>query len=272
MATIETGIAMAVQFQRPAAFHELPGGGAVDEQGEAVLLGTTVEALRELRSGMRAVVEAAVASLLADPAVRAALERLPAGLAIGAVGDSLTADHQSWAEMLRGALAEVRPDVELVNVAKSGDTTMDLVRRLTLALAGRRPSRYLVLAGSNDACRTVPYDGKMFISDEETRANLQRLADIVASIGGEVVWLTPPPLAEDVAAAFPVFVDMGIRYRADDVARKAAIVRERPEPVIDLHATLGAEAGDDLLLADGVHLAPAGQVAIARRVILEGLG
>jgi lysophospholipase L1-like esterase len=268
----ELATAMTVQFQRPGAFHELPGGASLDERAEAQLLGADLELLRRLRGEMRATVAAAAASLIESPDVRDAVAGLPRDLSIAVVGDSLSADHQSWAEIVREVLSALRPDVELLNLAKSGDTTMDSVRRLGLVLGDRRPALFVVVIGTNDATRTRPFEGGTFISDEQTRSNCARLAEIIAGWGGRSVWVTPPPLLDEAVASFPVFELMGIRYTTDDVARKADIVRACGQPVIDLWETFSGPDLGELLMDDGLHLDAPGQLALARRVLLEGLG
>jgi lysophospholipase L1-like esterase len=263
---------MTVEFQRIGGFHELRGGGSLSDEAQAELLGVDLSKFRELRGSMQRLVSAGVDQLLGTDTVRARLGELPRDFTFACVGDSQTAGHQSWAEMLGGALAAIRPDVHLLNLAKSGDTSMDLVRRLSIALGVARPSLFIVFIGANDACRTLPFPGEMFLSDDQTRSNLQRLADITGAHGGRVAWVTPAPLLDDVVASFPVFKEMGIRYFSAEVDKKAQIVRDRPEPVVDLWKTFDADRLPELLAIDGVHLAPDGHVEVARRVILEALG
>jgi lysophospholipase L1-like esterase len=268
---VDIGTRMTVEFQRIAGFHELAGGARLSEEAEADLLAVDTTIFRALRAEMRAVVREAVAQLVESADVRAAVADLPRDLTVACVGDSQTAGHQSWAEIVTGVLAELRPDVRLLNLSKSGDTSMDLVRRLSLALGDEEPALYIVFIGANDACRTVPYAGKMFVSDDETQANLEKIAEVIRLRGGRIVWVTPTPPIEDVVTAFPVFRDMGIRYSRSDVAAKAQLVRERPEPTIDLWGSFSDERLADLLARDGLHLGPAGHLEVARVLLLEGL-
>jgi lysophospholipase L1-like esterase len=259
---------MAIQFQRLEAIYELPGAASLDLAGEAALLAVPASALEELRTAMRERVDSAVLSLLELDEVRASLRSPPADSSIACLGDSLTADHQSWAEMLRGALAAMRPDVGLLNLGRSGDTSMDAIRRSRIALGDPAPSLVVILIGTNDALRYASPPSGLLVSDDETRANLETLAELVAARGARLVWLTPPPEQEDVVEAFPLFRELGLRYRADDVARKAQLVRERPEQVVDLWGIFADRDPDEFLLDDGLHLSPSGHAAVARAVVL----
>ncbi|MDQ1735781.1 MAG: acyl-CoA thioesterase [Pseudonocardiales bacterium] len=269
---IDLATRMTVEFQRLSGFHELIGSGGLDDAAVATLLGTDTGTLQQLRTEMRAVVAEGAKQLLAQPNVRVAIENLPRDYSIAVVGDSQSAGHQSWAEMLSEMLSQIRPDVELLNLAKSGDTTMDLVRRLGLALGERRPALYIVFIGGNDFCRTAPQPGPTFISDEQTRSNLQRIADIVAARGGRLAWVPPAPVRDEVVAEFPVFQAMGITYTSADSATKAELFRERPEQLVDLWTTFTPRRLPELLSQDGLHLSPAGHRATAERIILEVLG
>jgi acyl-CoA thioesterase-1 len=262
---------LTVQLQRLEAFHELPGAASVDYDTQAVLLGTSGRVVRELRAAMRDRVASSAKSLSADPDVLQAVDRLPADDGIACVGDSLTADRQSWAEMLEGVLRERRPDVRLINLGRSADTTMDIVRRLTMVLGERRPSLFIVMVGTNDACRNAPLPGEPLTSDAETRRNLGRIAEIVSGRSARLMWVTPPPILEEIVAAFPMFRAVGISFTNDDLARKAQIVRERPEPVVDLWPSFAGVSSKHLFLGDGLHLSAAGQALVARQILLQCL-
>jgi lysophospholipase L1-like esterase len=267
---VDAATMMAIQFQRLETFHELPGSTAIDEGTEAVMLGTKAAVVREVRGAMRELVATSAASLCASLVVRRALAHVARGLVVACAGDSMTADCQSWAEILREVMLRARPDIEVGNFGRSGDTTMDLVRRMGMILRSQ-PSLVIVMVGTNDACRNAPFPGRQFLSDDETEANLERLAEMTNDRGAKLVWITPPPALEDMVASFPIFQEMGIRYSGAEVARKAAIVRGRPEPVIDLWKTFDGNSLDALLLSDGLHLGPLGQVAVAEHVLVEAL-
>jgi len=265
---LERAAEMAVQFQRLDAFPELPGATELDEAAEAALMGVPAALLVELRQAMRTGVTEAAGGLVDRDDVRQALAAIPPRFSFACIGDSLTADHQSWAGILAAALETVRPDVGLVRVARSGHTSLDAVRRLA-GFLDLRPDLFVVLIGTNDAIRYDLSPGQPLVSDDETRTNLARLADLASSRGARLVWISPPPVLPQTVASFQVFRELGLAWSLGDVAAKAALVRERPEPVIDLwEAFEGADLAE-LLVDDGLHLSLAGQAAVAAEVALH---
>jgi acyl-CoA thioesterase-1 len=265
---LERAAEMAVQFQRLDAFPELPGATALDEAAEADLMGVPAATLIELRQAMRKGVGDAAAELLDRDDVQGALAAIPPRFSLACIGDSLTADHQSWAGILAAALETVRPDVGLVRVARSGHTSLDAVRRLA-GLLDLRADLFVVMIGTNDAIRYDLSPGAPLVSDDETRTNLERLADLASSRGARLVWITPPPVLPETVASFQVFRELGLGWLLADVMAKAALVRERPEHVIDLwEAFEGADLAE-LLVDDGLHFSLAGQAAVAAAVALQ---
>ncbi len=83
--------------------------------------------------------------------------------------------------------------------------------------------------------------------------------------------MTPPPVLDAAVASFPVFREAGLHYTTDDIARKAQIVRDRPEQVVDLASIFAGHEPGEILLGDGLHLSAAGQAAVARHVIVAAL-
>jgi acyl-CoA thioesterase-1 len=72
-------------------------------------------------------------ALLAEPGVPdvVAAFPVPAGGTLVALGDSITDDLVSWAEIARHRLTTVRPgQVTVINAGISGDTTFDALARL----------------------------------------------------------------------------------------------------------------------------------------------
>jgi len=59
----------------------------------------------------------------------------------------------------------------------------------------------------------------------------------------------------------------GVRFRNQDLARVAAIVRDIDGAVIDVFSTLGTPPPADLLMGDGLHFTVAGQKRLALEVI-----
>jgi lysophospholipase L1-like esterase len=151
-------------------------------------------------------------------------------------------------------------------------TTQGLVR--IGEVVRQRPDWILFLLGTNDARTQGPQPSKTLVHHEETARNVAELRRRMSrETKARCVWLTPPAVNETQVAAHPGLARFGVRFRNEDLARVAKIVREvdQPtiDPTIDLFARLGTPPPADLLMGDGLHFTLAGQKRLAREV-LEG--
>ena len=220
--------------------------GSLTEDAIAALYGTDVAALRLASAEIRMEANDS-ARCLRDGLGGAALAP---GSTILALGDSITDDLGSWAEILRHAL----PEVTIVNAGLSGDTTTGAIARLSRLDLGR-PTWALVLLGTNDARRHG--GAPMLVSHAETRRNLRILDRALHRRCRHVRWLTPPPIFA------PADADPDLRWDPTDIAAKAQLVRALDPSAIDLWPGFGPEH----LCPDGLHPSLAGQRFIARRVL-----
>jgi lysophospholipase L1-like esterase len=254
------GLARLVQFCHPPKIlsnTRLPG--ALDEASVARLYGTSARETRRLVAGFEAHAATAARRLLDDPTLRRSAAQLPRGTLV-ALGDSITDDLQSWAEILRQVLRRLRPRSRLVNAGLSGDTTTAAIARVR-RVCDERPAWVLVLIGTNDARRHGP-GAPMLVSHDETARNLRWLE---RALGPRVAWIVPPPVLEDRIAADPDLSEAGVVWRAADVRAKGELVRHLAGPVAD--PAFGSPPDGDLLLPDGLHPSLAGQERIAAAVI-----
>jgi lysophospholipase L1-like esterase len=241
---------LLVRFEHPAKFLgvlELPGAAAL---GEAAI--AAAYALAPARV-------AALRAMFAEQARAAASSLDASGLAPGvvvALGDSITDDLVSWAEILRWAL-DGRDGAVLVNAGVSGDTTADVLRRLHGVVA-LRPSLVITMLGTNDCQRHGP-SAQRLMPAAATRANLAAIAGWLQAAGARTLWIAPPPV--DEAALARAVGDRLFSMRDADTAEVAAMLAALGGPVIDVRDTLR-----DALLPDGVHPTLAGQTRIAAAV------
>jgi len=219
--------------------------GPLSDEAEAALHLTDAPTLRAVREGLRERASAAGAGLPCDFA--------RSGDVVVALGDSITDDLVSWAEILRGPLE--RAGALLVNAGLSGDTTADLLRRL-YGVVALRPTLAITMIGTNDAQRHG--GAKPLVSGDESIANLRALRDWLRRAGARTAWITPPPVDESALAA--AVAPRPFEIRNADLRRIARAIHAFPDPVVD-----GAVVGD-LLLADGVHPSAAGQAKLAAAV------
>jgi lysophospholipase L1-like esterase len=217
--------------------------GTLTDDAIAALYGTGVGTYRALRAELAAEVETAAATVDGTPFAR--------GSTILALGDSITDDLGSWAEILRHAL----PHVEILNAGLSGDTTTGAIARLSRLTV--RPTWALVLLGTNDARRHG--DAPMLVSHAETRRNLRILDAALRQRCRHVRWLTPPPIFAPVAA------DPDLHWEPADIAAKADLVRAIDPSAIDLWPGFTPEH----LCPDELHPSPAGQRFIAERLLAQ---
>jgi lysophospholipase L1-like esterase len=253
---------LLVRFEHPAkllAVAELPGAARLGGVAEARAYAVAPDAVARVRAALRSLVEAAGARLLGDPGLHA----LAAGTVV-ALGDSITDDLLSWAEILRAALAVGRPgEVVLVNAGVSGDTTADALRRLH-GVAVLRPALVLAMLGTNDCQRHGPAAARL-VSDADADANAAAISAWLRAEGARVVWLTPPPV--DEAALANAVAERPFALRNREARAFGERLAALGDPVIDTGAAVRAGPLDRLLLSDGVHPSLEGQLAIARELL-----
>ncbi len=260
--------AKLVRFQKPEL--SLPYSNGIDDAHLAALFGLETDEYRSLRTDLENQARAAAADLLTEPEIAEQVDRLPLtpGQHVVALGESSTADRLSWFEILRHLLELSRPDdrIRLTNLAVAGATTTQTLKN-SGGLGFLRPDWVLCQLGANDAQR-LGQDGPRVVSPEETVRNFDLLRARASQ--ARWVWLTPTDTDEALLAKFPPFRAAGISWRAKDHEETAAALNLRPEVLIDTLTVTRPTPDQRLFEPDGVHLSPAGQVAVAR-VVVAGL-
>ncbi|MDL9938623.1 SGNH/GDSL hydrolase family protein [Gordonia sp. ABSL1-1] len=183
------------------------------------------------------------------------------------VGDSLTDDLQSWAEILRHVLHEIRPadDIEVVNAGLSAHSSAMVLRRWP-SMLHPAPDWIICGLGGNDITRVA--GGKPMIGLSESVANLHEMHRIAAErTSARWLWLTPAPLIEQRIAGYPPFRFGSATWRNEDCVRLADAIAGFGDPVVDLVRLFGVPAHPDLQGPDGVHPTLAGQRTITRAVV-----
>lgn len=235
------------------------------------IMGATTEDYAGFFAWFDGQARSAATALLEDAAFGQAVDALPFrdGQSVLAVGDSITDDLQSWAEILRHVLSIRRPDanIKIINGGLSAHSTSMILRRWPAALASR-PDWVICGLGGNDVSRVGPEPNKTSVSLEESVANLRELHRIAEHRGiGDWVWLTPVPVHEERVAAFQPFRYGESSWANADVVALAAAIRAFDEPVVDLVETFGLPPLPGLQGEDGVHVTLAGQSAIVSALV-----
>jgi lysophospholipase L1-like esterase len=249
----------------------LPGGAGLSQETHAALLGLPSEVYTTALDRMRAEAREAASELLADPAIASMVDRLPLqrGAKVVAFGDSLTSEPQSWAVILSGLLAARRADdgISVAISAVGGDTTTHGLVRFG-EVVGQQPEWILFLIGTNDARTQGPHPTKTLVHHEETARNIAELRQRVSrETKARTLWLTPPAVNEAQVAGHWGLARFGVRFRNEDLARIAKIIRDIDGAAIDVFSALGTPPPADLLMGDGLHFTVAGQ----KRLVLEVL-
>jgi len=256
-----------IQPERTLA--SLPGGAGLSQETHAALLGLPSEAYAAELGRMKAEAREAASELLADPAVASMVDRLPLrkGATVVAFGDSLTSEPQSWAVILGEMLASRRAadEITLTIDAVGGDTTTHRLVRVG-DVVRQQPDWILFFVGTNDARTQGPRPTKTLVHHEETARNIAELRHRVSGeTQARALWITPPAVDEERVAAHWGLSRFGVRFRNEDLARVAKLIRDLDGPVIDLFSLLGTPPAADLLMDDGLHFSRAGQ----KRLVLE---
>lgn len=258
-----------LQPERTLAF--LPGAAGLGQAAHAGLLNLPAEVYAAELGSMQQEASEAAAALLADEAVASMVDRLPLrkGHKVVVFGDSLTSEPQSWAVILKHMLAVRRgaDDISVTVSAVAGETTTHGLVRFG-QVAHLRPDWVLFLVGTNDARTQGSHPTKTLVHHEETARNVVELRQRVArETTARCVWITPPAVNEARVAAHGGLNQFGVRFRNEDLARVAQILRDGNEQVIDLFAILGSPPPSELLMGDGLHFTLAGQQRLALEVI-----
>lgn len=257
-------LAKLVRFERPEL--SLPYAGGMDAATRAAVFGATLDEYDTAVGELAQRRDVAVQRLAQRDDVREILADPPfaAGQTVVAIGESTTADRESWFELIGALFATERPDLGLrfVNLSVSGSTTTQLLGGLGM-LRRVDPSIVFCMIGANDARRTGGSHAARLVSAEETRRNLALIRDAVAGVPR--VWLAPVPVDEDAVARYPYFGGAGIHWTEHDRSDTARAITDvaASDPVID-----PADAEHPIaLLDDGVHPSADGQFEIAVHVL-----
>jgi acyl-CoA thioesterase I len=265
-------LSFQIQFQHPQkSFGGLPG--KLPEEALAALFGISLEEYRQQVAGFQANAHRAAMELLSLDGFANRVDQLPfaPGSSVVGLGDSITDDLQSWFEILGQMLVIRRPrdEIRLINAGISGDTTANATSRF-LEVVMERPDWVICMLGTNDARRHGLSPTKPLVSLEETHQNLGMLRHFAASqTQARWVWMTPTPVIE---AQIPRHFLLGpgqMRWKNEQLAAIADLIRQMPEPVVDLQAAFGypQPTSPALLLPDGLHPALEGQKVIARALV-----
>lgn len=236
---------------------------------DAATLGLGEREYHEILSFFTSRVEGAVSELLSESGFSSDLRSLPfrRGDRVLALGDSITDDSCSWAEMLSAAFRLSGMGIEVVNHGISGGTTSGAIKRIDL-VAAQRPDWVVLMLGTNDARRHGETGQVRMVSLEESMRNIRALRKLIKKdVGAQSVIMAPAPVLEERLLSWDPFVNQQISWRERDVAEFAHELIDRAPGVLDLHGAFAAGDVRALLTSDGVHPTVVGQQLIVRQFV-----
>jgi acyl-CoA thioesterase-1 len=153
-------------------------------------------------------------------------------------GDSLSAGYglrsdEGWVPLLQKRLQAQGYVTPVVNASVSGETSGGGVQRLPRALQLHRPSLVILELGANDGLRGLPVP--------ETRANLEKMVDLVQAAGSQVllIGMRMPP-------------NYGPRYTTD-FSQMFADIAQRDHLAFVPFLLESVALNPGLMQADGMH-------------------
>ncbi len=154
-----------------------------------------------------------------------------------------------------------------MNAGISGDTTAQMISRF-LDVVNIQPDWIICMVGTNDARRHGISPTKTLVSIEETAKNLLMLRNFAATqTTARWIWMTPTPVVEAQIAADWFLSPFQMMWLNQDLEAISEIMRQMPEPVVDLQQVFGSPANLDFLLPDGLHPSINGQKAIVKTLV-----
>lgn len=242
-----------------------------ERQDKAVarMLGLTGRQLADVRDDFRRQLSEASDRLLTDQAFSADVSELPfaPGDQIVVLGDSLSADALSWANLLGEVLARKANGARVVNRALGGQTTAEAIASF-LQSAAHGANWFLILLGTNDARRHGSVTGARMASGEETTRNIRLLLAMARAEGkARAVIITPPPVGWGAEAGR----DHGVYWLPEDLEDVRQAVLAADPAAVDLFSAFMPT--DEFLSEDGVHPTFEGQQKMLRFIVdrLAGL-
>ena len=268
------GIGTAIEFRT----YEVPAelGIAMPPQAAACVLNITEERFLSYVENVAAKVDQDARKLLAEPDIRAAIDRLPLRprSMVMAIGDSVTTYRRSYVELLRAMVALCRPDdaIQFVNHAQSGYTSTHARRGTYLQYIKERPDLVLIALGGNDCERFGGSEAPTLVSPDEYRRNMDAILRAFRdNTSAHLVLLTPVPVMESMLKRVADFAKSQLTWQNQDLQACADILSKLATkyglPLVNLMDAFGVDPPSSLYLSDGLHPGPLGQQIILKQLL-----
>lgn len=252
-------------FHPDKVLQPYPGLPEMNASWLAPLYELTAAEYDEVIEGYRSQNQRAISSMMETGRVPKRLDDLPfkTGDKVVLVGDSITDDSLSWANLLTELIARLDTDksITLVNAGVSADTTAQVVARF-LAVLAEEPSWIITMIGTNDARRHGWEAPRSQQALAETKANLEYLRTLAGNRSkARLVWMTPTPVIEATMRNHWFIKQQEAWFANSDLEAIASVVRGLPGTVVDLWQEFN-ENMEETLYVDGLHPSSNGQQLI----------
>ena len=174
---------------------------------------------------------------------KTAVQTVPAGSTVLALGDSLTFGTGASPESAYPAMLAELTGWQVVNAGVAGDTSAQALQRQPALLAQHQPRLVIVSIGGNDFLRKLP--------EEETRANITAICRQALDSGAQVLLVAVPKVS--LSAAMGQMTDHPLYA---EIARELGVPLQREG--------WGEVLGNETLRSDAVHANAKGYAQFAR--------
>jgi lysophospholipase L1-like esterase len=220
-----------------------------------------------------------LATALAAPAAARAGDgpiKLKKGDRIVFLGDSITqggVGPKGYVTVIKNALAEKQPGVEVIGAGISGNKVPDLQKRLERDVLKRNPTLVVIYIGINDVWHGEK-DPSRGTSKEKFEEGLKDIITRIKDARANVLLCTPSVIGEKLGGKNNLDAKLD---EYSDISRKVA--KEMKVPLCDLRREFvdylaknnAADKASGVLTSDRVHLNEAGNRFVAE-VMLKALG
>jgi len=182
-----------------------------------------------------------------------------------AYGDSITrgygvGEREGWAALLPSLL-----DIEVVNAGGNGNTSSEGLARFNADVLPHLPAAVMVEFGGNDAV-----EGHRHVDPLSFERNIQEIHRRIVARGGTTILSTFPPIIDEKHCFGKSAFHMNWGGLDKCVERYRMGIRKLAKnlniPLFNMDELLRPElaSGQELLLADGIHLSAKGNILVAK--------
>jgi lysophospholipase L1-like esterase len=178
---------------------------------------------------------------------------------VAAIGDSITSDRESYAKILKKVWKD-NPMRSVIDCAVSGDTTVDVIRRLYPTVIGLAFDWAVIFLGTNDSRANDDEFDHAYVSVDSYTKNMGYIIEVLRKRNKEIVLVTIPYADNERMQSF--FTELPMKYDYRRIDRTNGAIRKLSKQygtVLCEFAGKLLDIGGDFLEEDGLHINVEGQ-------------